>query len=303
MRIASIDIGSYSVRMTVADVKDGNIDVVLEKGYITSLGSGVKETGELREDRVEETLKVLEGYKKDIERLGVDKVVAVATEAIRRAENAEDFSRRVKEKTGIEVKVISPKEEGELAFLATAYSLKPKGDFLVVDQGGGSTEFIFGKDMNVEDLISLPIGIVSLTERFLRHDPPSEEEIRKLMDFLKEEVEPLKRDVDEIIGLGGTITTLSALEYNVYPYDPKRIHGSELTLESIRKWFDRLVRLPFKERSRRYKQIEDKRAEVIISGIAMFIVILEIFGKDKLRVGDWGVKHGLIVRELLSYNS
>ena len=300
MRIATIDIGSYSVRLTVAEVNNGNIDIILEKGYITSLGSGVKESRKLREDRVEETLRVLEEYRREIDRLGVHKVVAVATEALRRAKNAEEFLKLVRERTWIEVRVITPQEEGELAFLATAYSLRPEGEFLVVDQGGGSTEFIFGSDMKVKDMVSLPIGIVNLTESFLKHDPPTEDEVRKLMDFLEEKIKPLRREVDEIVGLGGTITTVVALEKGIYPYDPRKVHGAELSIGSLKKWFNALVSLPYKERSRRFKQIEDRRAEVIVSGIAMFIKLLEVFDKEKIRVGDWGVKHGLIVKEVLS---
>ncbi len=299
MRVGAIDIGSYSVRLTIADVSGEGIRILLERGYITSLGSGIKESGRLNKERVEETLRVLEEYKEEMERLGVDRVVAVATEALRRAENSQDFLNLVKERTGIEVRIITPEEEGRLAFLATAYSLRPEGYFLVVDQGGGSTEFVFGRDMEPESVISLPVGIVNLTEEFLRHDPPTEEEIEKLLSFLEERIAPMRRDVDELIGLGGTITTITALEYRVYPYDPEKIHGRELTLSALRKWFKTLVSLPYRERSRKYRQIEDRRAEVIVSGIAMFIKILEVFGKDRLRVGDWGVKHGLLVRELV----
>ncbi|RLJ70119.1 exopolyphosphatase/guanosine-5'-triphosphate,3'-diphosphate pyrophosphatase [Hydrogenivirga caldilitoris] len=303
MRIATIDIGSYSVRLTVAELVNGQINLIREKGYITSLGSGVKDTGRLQRDRIEETIRVLEEYSKEIKELGVDKVVAVATEALRRAKNSEDFIKLVRDRTGIDIRVISPQEEGELSFLATAYSLKPEGEFLVVDQGGGSTEFIFGKGRELKDIISLPIGIVSLTEDFLKHDPPTEEEINRLMAFLEREITPLRREVNEVVGLGGTITTVAALEKDIYPYDPKKIHGTELTLEALKRWFNTLASIPYKERSVRYKQIEDKRAEVILPGIAMFIKVLEVFGKDKLRVGDWGVKHGLIVKEMLSSNS
>ncbi len=299
MRVAAIDIGSYSVRLTIAEIEEGKIEIVLEKGRITSLGSGVKEERRLREDRIEETLKVLEEYREDIDRLGVDKVLAVATEAIRKASNSEEFLRLVKERTGIEVRVITPSEEGELAFLGASYALRPKGEVLVVDQGGGSTEFIFGKDYQVKDLTSLPLGIVNLTESFLRHDPPQEDEIKALMDFLDEHIRPLKRHVDEIIGLGGTITTVAALEYGIYPYDPKKVQGKVVSLEALSEWFDKLSAIPSKERSKLYRQIEDRRAEVILAGIGMFVKILEIFEKDYLRVSDWGVKQGLIVRELL----
>ncbi len=299
MRVAAVDIGSYSVRLTVAELREGDIRIILEKGRITSLGSGVKEEGRLREDRMEETLKVLEEYKRDIERLGVRRIIAVATEAIRKAKNSDRFLRLVRERTGIEVRVITPFEEGELAFLGASYALRPKGKVLIVDQGGGSTEFVFGKDLRVEGITSLPLGIVNLTESFFRHDPPIKEEVKALMEFLEEHIRPLKRNVDEIIGLGGTITTVAALEYEVYPYNPEEVQGKEISLGALKKWFEKLSEIPSKERSRLYRQIEDRRAEVILAGIGMFVKILEVFEKDRLRVSDWGVKQGLIVRELL----
>ncbi len=300
MRIATIDIGSYSVRLTVAQVEGKDIEILFEDGHITSLGKGVKETGRIREDRIEETLRVLEEYKRDIERLKVDKVVAVATEAMRRAENSQEFISLVRERTGIEVRIISPQEEGRLAYIATAYSLRPEGRVLVVDQGGGSTEFIFGEGIDPKEIISLPIGIGNLTEGFLKHDPPTKEEIEALMSHLEEEIGGLKREVDVIVGLGGTITTLLALEKGIYPYDPKKVHGQFLSLSAIRRWFETLSAIPYRERAERYRQIEDKRAEVIVAGIGMFVKVLEVFGKDGLVVGDWGVKHGLIVNEILS---
>lgn len=299
MRVAAIDIGSYSVRMTVAEVKGGSITVVKEIGRITALAKDLKDTGRLREDRIKETLEVLKYYMEEARRLRVRKIMAVGTEALRKAENADEFLKAIREKTGIEVKIISPEEEGRLAFLAVAYSLKPGGYFLVVDQGGGSTEFVFGKDLSPERVISLPVGIVNLTEGFLRHDPPLEEEISKLREFLRESLEPLRCGVDEIVGLGGTITTLSALVHGIYPYDPSKVHGSTLTLDEISGWVKTLAPLPSRERARRFPQIEDRRAEVILSGMVMFEEVLKVFGKEKVRVSDWGVKQGLIVRIIL----
>ncbi|GAB6066440.1 Ppx/GppA phosphatase family protein [Aquifex pyrophilus] len=299
MRIASIDIGSYSVRLTIAEIKEKDIKILLEKGRITALGTKVKETGYLQEDRIRETLEVLKEYKEEIEKYKVDRIVAVATEALRRAKNGNEFIERVKRETGIEVKIITPEEEGRYAYLAVAYSLNLKGELCVIDQGGGSTEYIFGRDFSIENIISLPFGIVNLTETFFKHDPPKEEEIKEFFAFLEREISKVKRDCDYLVGLGGTITTLVALEYNVYPYDPKKVHGKRLSYEQIKKWFDTLKELPSKERSRRFKQVEDKRAEVILAGIGIFLKTLEIFGKDELYVSDWGLREGVIVSEAL----
>ncbi len=299
MRLAAIDIGSYSTRMTIAEIVDGDVKVLKEFGVITSLGSGVKEEGCLREDRVKETLRVLEDYAQHIKSFGVERVVAVGTEALRRACNSEEFLCTVEEKTGIRVRIINPEEEGRLAYLATAYSLKLEGSNLVIDQGGGSTEFVFGSGYLAEEVVSLPIGIVNLTESFFKNDPPKGGEIDKLYKFLEDKISPLRREVNQIVGLGGTITTVVALEYGVYPYRSELIHGRELSKGALERWFNALVSIPSHERSRRYPQVEDKRAEVIVSGIAMFIKLLEVFGKDSLRVSDWGLKHGLIVAEAI----
>ncbi len=299
MRLASIDIGSYSVRLSVGEIKNGNLKIILEKGRITALGQRVKETGFLQEDRILDTLRVLKEYREDIRKLGVEKVVVVGTEAIRRARNREEFVKRVKEETGFELRIISPQEEGRLAYLGAVFSLRVKGKNCVVDQGGGSTEYVLGKDLEIEELHSLPFGIVNLTETFLKHDPPSEEEIKNLSDFLKSEISKVKSDVDNLVGLGGTITTLAALEYNVYPYKPEEVHGRKLSYEQIKKWFEELRRIPARERSKRYKQVEDKRAEVILAGILIFIKTLEVFGKEELIVSDWGLREGILIDEFL----
>ena len=300
MKIASIDIGSYSVRLSVAKVENGNLKIILDIGNITSLGSKVKETGFLQKDRIEETLKVLKKYKEEIEKLSVDKVIVVGTEALRRAKNSQEFIKLVKEETGFDVKVISPEDEGKYAYLGAVYSLKLEGKNCVIDQGGGSTEYIYGRNLESEKVISLPIGIVNLTETFLKHDPPKENELKELLNFLENEIGKVKNHVDNLVGLGGTITTLAALEYNVYPYDPNKVHGKKLKYEQVKKWFNILKEIPSSERSKRFKQIEDKRAEVILSGIAVFLKTLEVFGKEEITVSDWGLREGVIVGELLN---
>ncbi len=294
MRIATIDIGSYSVRLSIGEIKDNKLKIIYEKGVITGLGKGVNSNGFLDKKAVEETIEVLKEYKNIINEHGADKIIAVATEALRRAKNTKEFINRVKETTGIDIRVITPEEEGKLSYKAVCYSLKPRGRTVVVDQGGGSTEFIYGKSCDIEKVISLPMGIVNLTERFIKHDPPLKEELKSMKEFIDNNLKKLEIEVDNIVGLGGTITTLSALEYNIYPYDPSKIHGSKLKEKSIKRWFDKLANMKIPER-KNIPQIEDRRAEAIVSGILMFERILEHFKKDEIIVSDWGLKHGLMV--------
>ncbi len=298
MRVAVIDIGTYSVRITIAEVGKETFQILYEEGHITALGRGVKETKTLQRDAIEETLKVLERYKKLCEEYKVEKCLAVGTEALRIATNREEFLREV-QKLGIELRIIPPEEEGKYAYLGAYYAVKPKGRVCVVDQGGGSTEYIFGKGLDIERVISMPFGIVNLTERFIKHDPPTDEEINNLLGFLERELQKVvDKNIDTLVGLGGTITTLVALEYNIFPYDPKKVNGKVLTYDRVKYWFERLRKLPVEER-KKIPQIEDRRAEAILSGIAIFMKTMELFGKEELVVSDWAVKHGAIIANFL----
>jgi len=207
---------------------------------------------------------VLKEYKSIIDKYGVSKTIAVATEALRKAENAEEFIKEVKEKTGIDIKVISPEEEGKLAYKAVCFSLKIEGRNVVVDQGGGSTEFIYGKSCNIEKVVSIPMGIVNLTEKW--------EELKEMERFIDNNLECLNKKVD----------------------GASKVHGSVLKKDTIKKWLDKISRMSIEER-KSIPQIEDRRAEAIVSGILMFERILEYFEKDEIIVSDWGVKQGLLV--------
>lgn len=298
MRIASIDVGSYSIRLSIADL-DGGLRILHEEGNITALATDLKERGLLREDRIEESLRVIKDFVEKAKGFGADSIRIVGTEALRRAKNSSDFIERVKKATNLEIKVITPEEEGRYAFLAVAYSLKPKGSFCIIDQGGGSTEFVCGKGFQVESLHSLPFGIVNLTEEFIKSDPPKSYELESLKNFLDEHISQVLKPCDELIGLGGTITTIAAIEYGVYPYKGEEIHGKELSLKRIMFWLEQLSLMKEKDRIAHFPHIEAKRAKVIVPGLVIFYRSMLLFGKDKIRVSDWGLKEGLLVEELL----
>ncbi len=293
MRVAVIDIGTYSTRLVIADVEGKNFRILHEEGVITALGRGVKQTGKLSEEAIGETLKVLKRYKKLCEEYGVERCLVLGTEALRTATNRDIFLEKL-EGLGLKLRIISPEEEGKYAYLGAYFAVKPEGKVCVVDQGGGSTEYVFGGGLKVERVNSLPFGIVNLTERFIKSDPPTERELKDLIDFLDAEISKVVRPVDTLVGLGGTITTVAALEYDVYPYDPKKINGKTLTVGQIKRWFEKLSKLTVEER-KKLPQIEDRRAEAIVAGIAIFWRTLELFNKDSLKVSDWGVKQGAII--------
>jgi len=301
MKVAVIDVGTYSTRVTIAEVENSNLKILYEEGRITALGRGVKQTGLLSESAINETLSAIRDYKKKCDQYGVEKCLVLGTEALRVAKNREVFINALKE-LGLQIKVISPWEEGKYAYLGAYFAVKPQGRVCVIDQGGGSTEFVYGKGLEVDNVVSLPFGIVNLTERFIKNDPPTEEEIESLTNYLSGEISKLDKNVDTLVGLGGTITTLVALEYDIYPYDPAKVNGKTLTKERIKYWFDKLASMTVEER-KKLPQIEDRRAEAIIPGIAIFWKTMELFGKEEIVVSDWAVKHGAIIANFLKIGS
>lgn len=285
--------------LIVAVHNDGHFDEIFSVGRITALGRKVKETGLLQKEAMEETLAVLREYLLIAKEYKPDKIIAVATQACREAKNAEGFLEKVKN-LGIDVKVISGEEEAQLSFLATSRALNIEDKFVVIDQGGGSTEFSYGEKENLIKAISFSFGIVNLTERFIKSDPPTKQELEQLQEYLKNQIimayESMK-DAKHLVGLGGTITTVVALEKNLYPYDSKKVHGSTLTYESIKKWFEKLSSITIQQR-KSIPMIEDKRAEAIVSGIAIFKVAMEIFNKETIKISEWGIRHGLLLKEI-----
>ncbi len=310
--ISIIDIGTYSTRLLIAGIhkKDNieesikSINEILSIGRITALGRNVKKHKYLEREAIEETLAVLREYTAISKEYKASKILGFATEACRIAENGMEFLEKVKE-LGIDVQLIDGDREAYLSFLATAYSLDIEGRFTVIDQGGGSTEFAYGikEKGNIKLLksTSLPFGIVNLTEEFLKNDPPTELEIENLKNYLKGEITKIldyMKDTEYLIGLGGTITTLVALEKNIYPYNSKKVHGEKLSRYTIQKWLKKLISIPTIERQK-YPQIEDKRAKVLPAGILIFDTALEMFKKDEVIISDRGLRYGALIEYIL----
>ncbi|MGC8852189.1 MAG: Ppx/GppA phosphatase family protein [Hydrogenobacter sp.] len=298
MRVAVIDIGSYSCRLSIGSIEN-ELEIIYEEGNITALSEGVKSSGLLKKEKMEYTIGVLKDYINKAKEFKVDSIVAVGTQALRIAKNAQEFISMANESLDLEVKVISPEEEGRYSFLAVGYSLKPKGKFCIIDQGGGSTEYVCGQDLLPEKVVSLPFGIVNLTEEFIHNDPPLNYELESLKNFLDEQIKEVKEDCQTLVGLGGTITTIAAIEYGVFPYKGHMVHGKRLSLDSVMFWLETLSSMKEEQRIKSFPQIEPKRAKVIIPGIVIFYRSMVLFGKKEILVSDWGLKEGIIVDEYL----
>lgn len=310
--ISIIDIGTYSTRLLVAGIHRKetveetikSVDEILSLGRITALGRNVKKKGYLEREAIEETLAVLKEYVSIAREYKSKRILGFATEACRIAKNGGEFLNRVKS-LGIDIQLIDGDREAYLSFLATAYSLDIDGKLTVIDQGGGSTEFAYGEKREDKTVLnkskSLPFGIVNLTEEFFKTDPPTKEEVESMKDYLKNQIGKVydsMKDTDYLIGLGGTITTLVALEKDIYPYNSKAVHGATLDRKTIQKWLEKIISIPTVERQK-YPQIEDRRAKVLPAGIIIFDTTLEVFNKDEITVSDKGLRYGALIEYIL----
>ncbi len=298
MRIATVDIGTNSTRLLIANVEDGEVKPVLKVGKVTKLGQGVKSTGKLSPESIERTISVLKEFKKLIDEYGAERVIAVTTEAARLAENAGEFLEKVKE-LGIEINVLSDREEAELVYRANVSALKPKNHAMTVDLGGGSTEIVYGTANSIEFLESLKFGVVFLYEKFLHSDPPKEEELRNLETFVKEKLISVKKHISppfEVYAVGGTITSVVAMEEKMEVYKPEIVHGYKVSKDVIEKWYRNLTGITLEER-KKVKGLEENRADVIIPGLVFFKVFCEVFEKEYLTVSELGLLYGLALKE------
>jgi exopolyphosphatase / guanosine-5'-triphosphate,3'-diphosphate pyrophosphatase len=310
MRVATIDIGTNSVLLLVAERRDGAITPVIERATITRLGRGVDRTRAFDPAAVEATLACLGEYADEIKRAGAARVDVVGTSAMRDAQGGEVFRDRAASLLGVAPRVISGHEEAELTFAGALSGLEIEGEALVFDLGGGSTELIRGVvragAATLTSALSVDAGSVRFTERCLPSDPPLAEEIaevrRAARALLDDALITLGTPgpTTQLVGVAGTVTTLAAFALGVAPYDAKRVHGARLTAEIIGRSARELATLGVAQR-RALPTIEPKRADVIVAGAVITEEILawsRPFTRGDLLVSDRGVRWGLAARLL-----
>ncbi len=300
MRIATIDVGTNSTRLLVADVVNEEVKQLFKTGRVTRLGRGVKRSGRLSREGIEETLKALREFKDLLENYSPDRVVVVTTEAARLAENSEEFLSRVRE-LGFEIELLPEREEAELVFRANLLHFKPSGKAMTIDLGGGSTEIVFGDVNGIELLRSLKFGVVFLYESFLKSDPPERGELLSMESFIEKELKPIRESIGnvgfEVYAVGGTITSVVAMEEKMKVYRPEIVHGYTVTREMVEKWYSRLSSIPSSER-KKVVGLEEGRVDVIVPGLAFFKVFCRLFGVERLTVSELGLLYGLVLREV-----
>jgi exopolyphosphatase/guanosine-5'-triphosphate,3'-diphosphate pyrophosphatase len=307
-RLAGVDIGTNSVRLLVADVDghdpaDARIDIIDRRMRITRLGQSVNATRRLQPDAIERTVAVLREYRAAMEEHGVSALRATATSAARDATNRDDFFGPAIDALGVEPELLSGEEEARLSFLgATAELGDEPAPYLVVDIGGGSTEFVLGTS-KPEGLVSVDVGCVRVTEQFLASDPPTPEELSAAVSVVRDHLADVARELPGIseaqtlVGLAGTITTVAAIEQGLPEYDRERIHHFRLSKAATEDVFRTLALEPADVR-RHNPGLEPGRVDVIVGGVIVLVSILRAFGFDEVLVSEADILDGLVRSQL-----
>jgi exopolyphosphatase / guanosine-5'-triphosphate,3'-diphosphate pyrophosphatase len=296
-RIGVVDLGTNSTRLLVADVGDGVVSEVERRTVVTRFGEGVDATGRLSDAAMRRVADTLGGYREAIDRLGAELVVAVATSAMRDAENGPAFREHLRERFEIDALTITGDEEARLTFRGATAAREHSASTVVVDIGGGSTEYVAGRPRDDPDFyVSTRMGSVRHTERFLPTDPPTDEEVAALAAdaarIVREEVPGELRDATEHgIAVAGTATTLAAINQELDPYDRDRVHGYRLGLAPGESMLRMLAALPLVER-RRVTGLDPDRAPSIVAGAGILVESLRAFGLDEVEISEADILHG-----------
>jgi exopolyphosphatase/guanosine-5'-triphosphate,3'-diphosphate pyrophosphatase len=301
-RLGAIDIGTNSVRLLVADVDGAGADATLRaldrRMRITRLGQGVDKARRLDPDAIARTLDALREYRGELDELGVKRVRATATSAARDSANREDFFGPATEVLGFEPELISGEEEARLSFLGATTGLEEPSPYLVVDIGGGSTEFIVGTHQP-EGLLSVDMGSARVTEHYLASDPPAPEELSAAQSVVRDhlaDVErelPAVRDAATLVGLAGTITTVAAIELGLAEYDRDKIHHYRLAKPAAEDVF-RTLATETAEQRRHNPGLDPGRVDVIVGGALVLVTIMRAFGFDEMLVSEADILDGLV---------
>jgi len=295
-----MDIGTNSVKLLVADVEDQQIKkVLLDYPVITRLGEGIDKNHEILPEAMDRTLRVISDFQNRAKQLGVEDIIAISTSAMREAKNRDVFVQKVMDQTGVNLQVITGDEEAEIAFMGVCSDSELQSkNAIIVDVGGGSTEFVIGQDGRIENKFSVNIGCVRLTEEFIHSDPVNPSDLQSIIQHvisaLYTHLSKISTGDRDLIGIGGTITTIAAIHQNMEGYALSDIHKYVLQKDQVFRILTYLRRMTLEER-RNVSGLSPQRADIIIAGIAIFSTIMEILRIQEIVVSTRGLRYGAIL--------
>lgn len=299
---AAIDIGSNSVRLSIAELRRGRVITLHQDREVTRLGEGVFKDGSLDPRAMARTLKVLRGFHRTVQSYAVERTRVVATSALRDSRNAAVFADWLKSATGWNMEIISGFEEGRLIHLGVLASMRvPPSRLLLMDLGGGSCELTLSERGHVKEIISLPLGAVRLTQEFIRHDPPSKDELSRLKHYIAEEAARIPRrivraGVTQVIATSGSAAALSSASQAL------KLSGELVSEAAITRLLKKLGKMSQRQRAA-IKGINSKRSEIIIAGAAVYAYLLSHCGVRNFRYSPLGLRDGLLAQMAAEYDS
>jgi len=292
MRVGTVDLGTNSTRLLVADVRDGELEEAERLLEITRLGDRVDTDGRLADAAMDRVHAALDRYAARAAELGTDRMLATATSAVRDAANGREFLADVGRRHGFETRLLSGREEAELTYRGVTSRLAAGPGTLVCDIGGGSTELVLGGPDGVVDATSLDIGCVRMSERCLHDDPPSAAELAALRTAVAEILpDRLTSAARTLVGVAGTVTTLAAIDLDLEREVPELVDGHELARSTVEALLERLAALPLTER-RSVRGLMPERAPTIVAGAAIAAEVMRAAGAGRMIVSERDILHG-----------
>jgi exopolyphosphatase/guanosine-5'-triphosphate,3'-diphosphate pyrophosphatase len=301
-RIAVVDLGTNTTRLMVADVDGSDVRELDRRSTVTRLGQGVDSSGRLAEEAMGRVLGTAAEYRRAIDDLGADRVVGVATSAVRDSANGDELLARLRDDHGIAARTISGDEEARLTFLGATHARPPGEPVIVLDIGGGSTEFVVGEPgAEPRFHVSTQAGSVRQTERHITADPPPADEVAGVAAEVRGIIESdvpadLRRSVRSGIAVAGTATSLAAIDQELDPYDSERVDGYRLALAACERMLAMLAALPL-ERRRRVTGLHPARAPTIVAGAVILVEAMRAFGLDAMETSEADILHGVALSE------
>ena len=300
MKIGTIDIGTNSMRLLIADYKNNKIENRKKYINITRIGQGVDDKGYITEEALERNLNALKEFADKCIEEKCEKVYCMGTSALRDSKNGQDFVNRAKELTNIDVKIICGEEESNLGFMGVLEGAGgDKSNYiLVLDIGGGSTEFIVGNEDGIKFCKSENVGALRMTEKFITTDPISDEEFSKMSGFIEKTIsstlDKIKgMHVSKLVGIGGAITSLSAMNQQLEVYSMEKVHNSVVTKKDLEKILQNLKKMTLSDK-KTIKGLQPKRADIITAGVKILHIVMEKLEIEKIMISEYDNLEGLI---------
>lgn len=307
MRVAVVDMGTNSTRLLVADIEGGRVEEIERRTTVTQLGRGVDLTHQLSSDAIDDVCTAVGEYMAIYAELGAERVAALATSAVRDAANGDAFIAELRERFALNARILTGEQEAGLTYLGATSQREPDtagevvsgdatGSTLVFDIGGGSTELICGRGGEVSFHASLQAGVIRHTERHLTSDPPNAVALEELAADVRGLIdEAMGSDpsavAEKAIAVAGTPTSLAAIDQQLDPYDPGRVHGHRLSLRSIQRMLSRLASLPLVERLR-IPGLQPGRAPTIVAGTVILVEVMRAFGLEEIEASEHDILWG-----------